>query len=272
MADIRGACKRLYEVTGLTDGCQEFEPAEFDPKTCDTCGCKRGFHEKIPSSVGTQQVEAAPPAAPVVPAPQPPLPVQAGTAAQGAAEGQPNADVQPSKKQRTGSSGTGGSSSGKRTSTGSTVVLDGPAEKSDARPPSTLQKNFEKCLGRFPAETFGNYFLERKSNGQWGIRCDPCNQVMAIQSNHTLSNFERTHINGAKHRSKLIVMRDAVRLKAEEEAAKEQKLRETRGDMVKKYAGQGKVTCHKALMNLTAQFCQKTLKPSSFLVNLDLGI
>jgi hypothetical protein len=45
MADVRGACKRVFD--GTTDVCQEFEADEFDTKLCDNCGCKKGFHEKL---------------------------------------------------------------------------------------------------------------------------------------------------------------------------------------------------------------------------------
>jgi hypothetical protein len=45
--------------------------------------------------------------------------------------------------------------------------------------------------------------------------CEPCNQLLAVQSNHTLSNFEQTHVDGAKHMGRLTAIREAARLEAE---------------------------------------------------------
>jgi hypothetical protein len=245
MADVRGACKRVFD--GTTDGCQEFEADEFDPKLCDNCGCKKGFHEKLhaPSAALAAPAPACGPPAPHAPAPPAPpaQPVQVNAAEQETGLGNP--EEQTAKKRKvTSSEGVGaGSSSGVGSASRAVAVDDEPAlEQGGRRPPATLQRNYDKCLQKYPEETHGMYYLERKTNGQWGIMCEPCNQLLAVQSNHTLSNFERTHVDGAKHMGRLTAIREAARLEAEQATEKEEKLRKTRAGLVEKYAGQGELS------------------------------
>lgn len=220
MAEPRGACQQI-QANGLTDGCQEFEPEEFDPKTCEVCGCKRGFHLKLSVAPLAQAAAGASVAQVPAPAPSAPAPLSAPPK-QGEGreqtEWQSDEMQQAAKKPRLASSGgVGGSTSGGGSATGAGRVEDGSAaqegasqaaeQEAGSRPPTTLQRNYEKCLQKFPEETHGRYFLEKKSNGKWGIRCEPCNQLMAIQ-NHTLSNFERMHVDGTKHLSRVTAMRE----------------------------------------------------------------
>lgn len=230
---------RLQE-NGKVDGCQEFEPQEGNPKVCDNCDCKKGFHEKIAAAGPPQSVqnEGPGPQAAGVPAAQTSGP--ANEQPDAAAEGQSSADLQPAKKARIGP----GLEGGPVASSAQTEVEKSDSESKEQpskRPHPTLQKNFEACLKEFPPEKYGVYYLKERGSGKWGVMCEPCNQLTAIQSTN-LSNFTRTHITESKHMGNVEKVKNSARLAAEEAAGKEKKLRETREDLIKKYVGQGKVT------------------------------
>jgi hypothetical protein len=228
MADLRGQCRAPVGPAGGLDGCQEFEPQEQDPKLCDVCGCKKGFHEKLTAPI-VPEVQMIVPESLSKPAGESTAAGSSGkqrprVSAEGA---QSRADVPALKKAKL------------ETGKGSNEPLE-KEEKKEPAPPITLQKNYNACLEKYPADKYGEYHLVKGANGRWSIQCLPCKQLMAIQTNNTLSNFERHHIKEAKHAKNIEALKNAARLAEEEAAGKEQKLKEKREGLINKYAGQGK--------------------------------
>jgi hypothetical protein len=227
MADPRGKCRAPVGPAGSLDGCQEFEPQDDDPKLCDNCGCKRGFHEKLTASV-VPEVQTVFSDTLSELGPRSGAAASLGKQARVSAEGaQSSEDVPAVKKPKL------------EVGEGSTDLLVKQEGKQPV-PPATLQKNFNACRDKFPADEYGEFHLVKKPNGAWCVQCVPCKQLMAIQSNNTLSNFERHHVGEAKHRKNVEAQRNAARSAEKAVAGKEQKLREKREELVNKYAGQGK--------------------------------
>lgn len=94
---------RLQE-NGRVDGCQESEAQEDNPKVCDNCLCKRGFHERLADNAPGNGQSQRPPAqaSEAVVAQTGHVSGPVGSQPGAAAEGQSSADVQPLKRARTG--------------------------------------------------------------------------------------------------------------------------------------------------------------------------
>jgi hypothetical protein len=166
-----GQCMRKHkDLGGETDGCQAFEPAEENPKLCEVCECKQGWHQK-PAEAVAQAHDVAPN----------PKPSASSAGVQGAGEcGGTNPEAKtaaaaeescelvekPAKKAKTSDGGESGQQIDDEVPTKPGVE--------DHSCPAVTRNSMANLLKSHPAEEYGVFELRlNKSSGKWEIWCEP---------------------------------------------------------------------------------------------------